>query len=230
MKRSNKQFYGRKVGMTQVFTDSGECVAVTVIDAPPVYVVEVKTRERNGYSAVKVAFDDQKEKRLTKPALGVLKKAGVGPKRTLRELRMDDLGDAKPGDELKVDRLEGCQFVDVIGLTKGRGFAGVVKRHGFAGAPASHGQTEGDRVPGSLGRQHSIGQGVHPGKKMAGRLGNERCTVKNLELIKLDPKENLIFVRGAVPGPNGGLVLLREGYRRRFVPSKTESPKKKKVL
>ena len=230
MKHSNKQFYGRKLGMTQIFSESGECLAVTVIDAPPIAVLDVKTKERDGYTAIKVAFDDQKESRLSKSKLAVFKKAGVSPKRTVRELRMDDAGDAKPGDELKLDRLEGCYTVDVTGFTKGLGFTGVVKRHHFAGAPASHGQTEGDRVPGALGRQHSISQGVHPGKKMAGRKGNDRCTVKNLELLKLDPKENLIFVRGAVPGPNGGILLISEGYRKKIEVSKTESPKKKKVL
>lgn len=230
MKRVSKQFYGRKLGMTQVFTESGECVPVTVIDAPPIAVLAVKTKDRDGYTAIKVAFDDQKEHRLNKPKLAELKKAGVGPKRTLRELRMEDVGDAKPGDELKLDRLEGCDYVDVTGWTKGRGFTGVVKRHHFAGAPAAHGQTEGDRVPGSLGRQHSISQGVHPGKKMAGRTGNERRTIKNLELMKLDTKESLIFVRGAVPGPNGGLLLISQGYRKKIEVKQTEGPRKKKIL
>jgi large subunit ribosomal protein L3 len=232
---TNRAFVGRKLGMTQIFTEAGQCIPVTVIDAPPLPVVDVKTNDRDGYVAFKVALDDQKEQRLSKAELGVLKKAGVGPKRTIREIRVAETGDAKPGDLLKLDRLAGAEFVDVIALTKGRGFAGVVKRWDFAGAPATHGQTEGDRVPGSLGRQHSIGQGIPPGKKMAGRYGNERCTIKNLELVKLDAEKNLIFLRGAVPGPNGGLVEIREGYRKRHTAAAAaakarEAAKKKKVL
>jgi large subunit ribosomal protein L3 len=235
MAATNKVYIGRKLGMTQIFTDQGECIPVTVIAAPPVHVVEVKSPAKHGYAAFKVALDPQKESRLTKPALGVLKKAGAPPSRTLRELRVGDTGDVQAGQQLTLARLEGAQFVDVSGRTRGRGFSGVVRRWSFAGAPYSHGQTEGDRVPGSLGRQHSISQGIPPGKRMAGRYGNERSTVKNVELVKLDPEKNLIFVRGSIPGPTGGLVTVREGYRRKHTEAAAaakakEAAKKKKVL
>lgn len=227
-----KTFFGRKLGMTQIFSEEGLCVPVTIIDAPPISVVDVKTQDRDGYVAVKVAFDEQKEHRMTKPKLGLFKKAGVTPKRTIREIRVDDAGEVKAGDELKLDRLKDVGFVDVMGVTKGRGFTGVVKRWGFHGQPASHGTTEGERAPGSLGRQHGISQGVYPGKKMAGHSGHAKRTIKNLEVIKLDEAKHLLFVRGAIPGPNGGLVRIREAYRKRpAARAKEEVPlRKKKVL
>jgi large subunit ribosomal protein L3 len=226
-----KTFFGRKLGMTQIFTDAGECIPVTAIEAPPVTVVDILTQERDGHVRFRVGFDDVKEKALSKPELGVLKKAGVSPKRTLREIPVDAPGDVKPGATITLESMAGVDFVDVVGTTKGRGFAGVVRRYHFSGAPHTHGTSEGDRVPGSLGRQHSIGQGIVPGKRMGGRMGAARRTTKNLEVVKLDPARNLLLVRGAVPGPNGGLVQIREAYKKKVVHvAKPESAKKKKVL
>lgn len=232
---TNKTYLGRKLGMTQIFTEQGECIPVTVIDAAPLHVADVRTKERDGYVALQVALNPQKERRLSKPALGHLKKSGIPPHRTLREIRITDAGEVKPGQQITLSRLEGVQFVDVTGVTRGRGFSGVVRRWSFRGAPYSHGQTEGDRVPGSLGRQHSISQGIVPGKRMAGRYGAERNTVKNLEVVKLDAENNLIFLRGAVPGPMGGIVQLREGYRRKHTEAAAAAKakaaaKNKKVL
>ena len=225
-----KTVFGRKLGMTQIFTEDGLCVPVTVIDSPAISVIDVKTPKRDGYIAIKVAMDDQKEHRMTKPMLGIFKKAGVSPKRTVREILVEDAGETKPGDEVTLQTLEGVPFVDVTGTTKGRGFTGVVKRYGFAGQPASHGTTEGERAMGSLGRQHSISQGVHPGKKMPGHSGNATSTVLNMEVVKLDLAKHLLFVRGSVPGPTGGLLRVRQAYRTRHAVKQSLGPKKRKVL
>lgn len=213
MKRIQKGLYGTKLGMTQVFKDNGECVPVTVIETPPQVVLEVKTPEKHGYSGYRVAFGDRRKNLFTKPELGAFEKLKIDPRRHVREIRLPSPGDAKVGDEIRVSIFEKSLWVDVVGTTKGRGFAGVVKRHHFHGAGKTHGTTEGERKPGSLGRQHSISQGVIPGKKMAGHMGHARRTVRNLEVVKVDAAKNLLFVRGGVPGPTGGLLYVKEATR-----------------
>lgn len=218
MKRIKRGLYGTKLGMTQIFKDNGECVAVTVIEAVPQAVLQVKTVEHDGYDALKVGFGDRRKSLFTKPELGVFAKAKVDPKRHVGEIRLPSPAEAKVGDEIKAGSFEGVPWVDVVGTTKGRGFAGVVKRHHFHGAGKTHGTTEGDRKQGSLGRQHSISEGVPPGKRMAGHMGHARRTIRNLALVKVDAAHNLLFVHGAVPGPTGGLLYVREAAKRKKNP------------
>lgn len=204
---------GRKVGMTQMFTDEGTCLGVTAIEVGPCVVLQVKTPETDGYFAAQLGFDDVKEKRAAKPAVGHARKAGTPPKRFIREVPWDGQGGLKPGDRITLDVLEGAKAVDVIGRTKGRGFAGVVKRWHFRGGPATHGQSDRERAPGALGRQGSNPGDVIKNKKMAGRYGNERVTALNLRLVRMLKDQNVILVHGAVPGPNGGYVIVRPSNR-----------------
>lgn len=200
---------GRKLGMTQIFQD-GRRYGVTVVAAGPCAVTQVKTVESDGYNAIQMGFEDKPERLCRKAEQGHARKAGAPVKRFYREMRYP--GDAPPelkaGDEIKVGTFDGVQIVDVIGLTKGRGTQGVVRRWGFGGLPASHGCSKHHRAPGALGRMGSISKGVFKGKHMAGRLGNERVTVR-CELLKIDPEKNLLLLRGPVPGGEGGLVFVR---------------------
>ena len=198
-----KGILGTKIGMTQIWKDD-RAVPVTVILAGPCPVVQRKTNEVDGYEAVQIGFGDRKEKGLNKPKLGHLKKADVSPVRYLREFR-----DFSPeGDEVRVDVFGEGEKIDVTGTSKGKGFQGVMKRWNFAGGPASHGAKKWHRRPGSIGQRKTPGR-VYKGKKMAGHMGDERVTVQNLEVVEVRPDENLILVKGAVPGANGGLVILR---------------------
>jgi len=200
---------GKKVGMTQVFKEDGTVVPVTVIQCGPCVVMQVKTQEKEGYNAIQLGFEDKPLKRATKPEIGHAKKANTTPKKFVREVQWDGEGDYKPGQQITVEVLEGIERVDVTGISKGRGFAGVVKRHGFAGGPKTHGQSDRHRAPGSIG-QSSFPSRVFKGMRMAGHMGNEKCTVRNLELVKIDKEKNCILVKGAVPGPNGGYVVVRK--------------------
>jgi len=200
---------GKKVGMTQVFKEDGTVVPVTVIQCGPCVVMQVKTEEKEGYNAIQLGFEDKPLKRATKPEIGHAKKANTTPKKFVREVQWDGEGDYKPGQQITVEVLEGIERVDVTGISKGRGFAGVVKRHGFAGGPKTHGQSDRHRAPGSIG-QSSFPSRVFKGMRMAGHMGNEKCTVRNLELVKIDKEKNCILVKGAVPGPNGGYVVVRK--------------------
>ncbi len=201
---------GRKLGMTRIFGERGRAIPVTVIEAGPCYVTQVKTEESDGYNAVQLGFDETKEKRVTKPILGHLKKAGVKPLRVLREFRNFQLEDElQLGQEIRVDIFKEGDKVSVTGYTKGRGFAGVVKRHGFGGGPKTHGQSDRWRAPGSIG-QSSFPSRVLKGLRMAGRMGNTRVTVRNLEVVKVDPENNLLVVKGAVPGSIKGIVTIRK--------------------
>ena len=196
----------KKLGMTQLFLESGECVPVTVLQAGPCEVVQVKTEENDGYAAVQVGFEDQKEQRLDAPMTGHFKKAGVSPKKHLAEFSSAE--EIAVGAVYGADIFEGVENLTVTGVSKGRGFAGTIKRHGFAKGPRSHG-TGNVRAPGSIGACAYPGR-VFPGKKMPGHYGNKQKTVRNLKLIQIDSERNLIFVRGAVPGAKNGLIKVRK--------------------
>lgn len=197
---------GRKLGMTQIFSGDGRIIPVTVIEARPGCVVQVKTRERDGYESAKVGFfEDEKEKHYTKPVLGVFKKAGVKPHRLLREFPM---GGLSVGEEVSVERFAKGDKVSVRGFSKGKGFQGVMKRHHFKGGPGSHGSMF-NRAPGSIGAS-SYPSRVWKGQKMAGHMGAENVTVKNLEVVEVRAEQNLILVRGPVPGARNSAVEIRK--------------------
>lgn len=202
---------GKKLGMTQIFDDSGRIVPVTVIEVGPCVVTQVKTKERDGYEAVQLGFG--KKKRLNGPERGHLRPSGADS-RYLREMKMSD------GDEYTVGQVLDCSLfkagdqVDVTGQSKGKGFAGVMKRHGFGGGKATHGQSDRRRAPGSIGASATPGH-VFKGMRMAGRMGNERVTVQSLEVVRVDPERNVVLVRGSVPGANNGLVLVRSAVKQR---------------
>ncbi|GBD37811.1 50S ribosomal protein L3 [bacterium HR37] len=207
---------GRKIGMTQFFLEDGTVVVATVIKAGPCFVVQKKTAEKDGYESVQLGFEEVKPQRVTKPLLGHFRKAGVPPLRFLREFRLLDgsLDDYNPGDVVKVDIFKEGDIVDVTGKSKGRGFAGVMKRHGFSGQPDSHGGMA-HRRPGSIG-QHSFPARVWKGLRMAGHMGAETVTVQGLKVVKVDPERNLIMVKGSVPGPDGGMVIIKHTTKGRL--------------
>jgi large subunit ribosomal protein L3 len=204
---------GKKIGMTQVFRPDGQVVPVTLLKAGPCVVVQRKTPTTDGYDAVQLGLvEGAKPKSINKPHAGRLKRAGVDGVKYLREFRLgpgDD--DLKPGDRVLVDQFEPNQKVDVIGLSKGRGFAGLVKRHHFRGGPSTHGSMF-HRAAGSIGAS-SFPSRVFPGMRMAGRMGNSQVTVRNLEIVEIDAEDNLLMVKGAVPGPNGSYVVVRRAKR-----------------
>jgi len=202
---------GKKLGMTQVYIKDGESVAVTVIDVTGNQVVQVKSAEKDGYSAVQVGYDDKKESRLTKPALGHFKKNSCSPKYMVREFRAEgDLPAA--GTALGADKFSIGDYVDVIGTTKGRGFAGVIKRWNFAGQPASHGHMMHRRT-GSIGCRLTPGR-VWKNQKMPGHYGVERCTTQNLEVVQSRLEDGVLLIKGAVAGPNGGYVIVRPAKKK----------------
>ena len=210
---------GRKIGMTRFFTESGANVPVTVIEAGPCTVTQVKTTERDGYSAVQLGFAEQRPQRSTMPVIGHDAKAGSGPLRVHREFRMandKDVQQFELGQTVSASDFEGVKYIDVIGTSKGKGFQGVVKRHHFAGQEASHGVERKHRSGGSIGG-HATNLGTGPklkkGKRMAGHMGDVRVTERSLEVIKIDPAQNLLLVKGPVPGANGGLLFVREAIR-----------------
>jgi large subunit ribosomal protein L3 len=200
---------GKKIGMTQLFQENGETVAVTAIQAGPAVVTQVKSRERDGYEAVQVGLVESKVKqsRLSSPEKGHLR--GLDNVRYLREFRAADTSSTKRGDKVDVGFLKQGDLVNVVGISKGRGFAGVVKRHHFSGGPKTHGQTDRHRAPGSIGATTFPGR-VLKGKRMAGHMGNMRVTTSKLKVVQVDPERNLLLVKGAVPGANGGLLLIEK--------------------
>ncbi len=200
---------GRKVGMMQWFDEQGNAFAATVIEAEPNVIVQIKTPERDGYSALQLGYGRVKEKNVPKPMLGHFKRAGVEPRRHLREFRVDDVSEYQVGQEITVEIFQEGEKIDVSGTSKGKGFAGVVKRHRFGGFPASHGHDH-QRKPGSIGSMAATGK-VFKGQRMAGHMGGERVTIKRLTVLKVDPEKNVLVVKGAVPGPRGSLVELRKG-------------------
>ncbi|MCZ6820588.1 MAG: 50S ribosomal protein L3 [Calditrichaeota bacterium] len=200
---------GRKIGMSRVFDEHGRVITVTIIEAGPCFVSQIKTRDRDGYSAVQIGFEDKKEKNVIKPESGHFAKAGVSSKRIVREFKsFDDIENLKPGDEINVDVFQEGDRVAVTGWSKGKGFQGVVKRHGFRGGPKTHGQSDRLRAPGSIGQASSPAR-VFKGMKMAGRTGNERVTIKNRKIIRVVPEKNILMVAGTVPGANSGIVLIK---------------------
>jgi large subunit ribosomal protein L3 len=213
---TSKGILGTKLGMTQIFDENARVVPVTVIQAGPCTVAQLKSPERDGYAAVQLAYGDIKPRRVTKPVAGHFAKAGAEPRRHLVELRTADAGEYALGQELKADVFAEGDRVDVVGVSKGKGMAGVMKRHGFKGLSASHGTERKHRSPGSVGACATPGR-IFKGLRMAGHMGHERVTVLNLQVVKVDPERNLLLVRGAVPGPKRGLLMLRSSVRSRGV-------------
>ena len=204
---------GKKIGMTQIF-ENEKLIPVTVIEAGTNFITQIKTEEKEGYNAITLAYGDKKEKNTTKPLLGVFKKAGVTPKRFLKEFKVANPADFTLGQEIKVDVLEGIEFVDISGTSKGKGTAGVMKRHNFGGNRASHGVSRNHRLGGSNAGGAASNSNVPKGKKMAGRLGAERVTVQNLQVIKFDVENSLLLVKGAVPGPKNGFLVIKKSVKK----------------
>jgi large subunit ribosomal protein L3 len=209
---ANKALVGEKVGMTQVWDDDNHVVPVTVVRVTPLRVVQIKTPERDGYSALQVTFGTRDPRKLTQPAAGHFSKAGVAPGTKLVELRLDDVTGYEIGQEISVDTLSAGDLIDVSALSKGKGFAGTMKRHNFSGQKASHGTHRVHRKPGSIGACATPAR-VFKGTRMAGRMGGERVTTLNLEVVEADAERNLLLVKGAVPGPKGGLVIVRNAVK-----------------
>jgi large subunit ribosomal protein L3 len=199
---------GRKVGMTQFFDERGEAIPVTIIEAGPCTVTELRSTQRDGYTAVQLGFGTNKESRFTRPVLGQFKKRNLPPLRHLREFRVESIEGLEVGQSLDVSIFEKGRYVDIQGVTKGRGFAGVVKRYGFSAGHASHGPTAG-KQPGSIGAS-AYPSRVVKGKRLPGHMGNVNLTIKNLEVVAIDPEQNMLMVRGAVPGPTNGLVVVKK--------------------
>jgi large subunit ribosomal protein L3 len=207
-----KGILGKKVGMTQIFDDKGEVIPVTVIEAGPCFVTQKKTLERDGYTAIQVGMQEAKPKHLTKGQLGHLEKAKLPPLRHLREIRLSSVDEYEVGQRLTVAMFESGEQVDVVGTSKGRGFAGAIKRHGFKRQPKTHGQSDRERAPGSIGAMMSPSR-VFKGTRMAGHMGVARVTAQNLRVVLVDEERNLLAVNGSVPGANGGLVLIKQSRK-----------------
>ena len=204
---------GKKIGMTQIF-EGEKLIPVTVIEAGPNFVIQKKNVSKDGYNALTLGYDDKKEKNTIKPEMGVFKKAGVTPKKFLKEFKTDDLDNYELGQEIKVDSFEGIEFVDVSGTSKGKGTAGVMKRHNFGGNRATHGVSRNHRLGGSNAGGAASNSNVPKGKKMAGRLGNENVTVQNLRVVKFDVENNLLLVKGAIPGPKNGYLIIKKSVKK----------------
>jgi len=203
-----KAIIGRKAGMTQIFDDNGKVIPVSVVEAGPCIVVSKKTSDRDGYEAIQLGFEEVKERKLSKPELGHLKKAQASALKHLKEFRLDDTSAFSVGDELKADVFAEGDKVDVTGVSKGKGFAGVIKRHGAGRTPTSHGGGPVHRHAGSMGSGTDPSR-IFKGKIGAGQMGAERVTIQNLDVVKVDPELNIIAIRGAIPGPKGGIVYLK---------------------
>ena len=205
-----KGILGTKLGMTQIFEDT-RAIPVTVIQAGPCFVAQVKTEESDGYAAVQLAFGAP-PRSLSKPMKGHFEKQGAEPSRYVVELRTDDASSYTAGQQITADLFEAGELADVVGVSKGKGFAGVMKRHGFSGLSASHGTQRKHRAPGAIGACATPSR-VFKGMRMAGQMGNERVTVLNLQVVRADPERNLLLIRGAVPGPDGALVMVRSAVK-----------------
>lgn len=207
-----KGLIGRKIGMTQIFDSNGAAIPVTLLEAGPCFVSQVKTDKTDGYNAVQLAFGEVKPKRMTQAELGHLKVNNLPPVHVLREFRIKKVDEIKAGDELKANLFATDEYVDVIGITKGKGLAGVMKRHGFHGTNRTHGQSDRQRHAGSSGSTTTPGR-VYKGKRMAGRMGNARVTASHMRVAMVDAERNLIAVNGPVPGPKGGTVVIKEARK-----------------
>lgn len=207
---------GRKIGMTRLYDAAGKNVPVTVIEAGPCFVSQVKTSETDGYNAVQIAFEDIKARRSTLPEIGHDAKAGISPKRVHREVRFDAAPEYTLGQQINVELFEAIKFVDVVGTSKGKGFQGTMKRHNFKGLSASHGTERKHRSPGSIGgfaSNRGFSGRPKKGKRMAGHMGDERVTVRSLPVVGIDKERNLLLVKGPVPGSRNGLLMVRESTR-----------------
>jgi len=209
---ANKAIVATKVGMTQLWDDDKQVVPVTMLQVEPCRVVQVKTDERDGYTAVQVTFGQRDAEKLTKPEAGHFSKAGVDPGQRLVELRLDDVSEIEVGQEFAADLLEAGEKVDVTAVSKGKGFAGVMKRHNFSGQKASHGAHRVHRAPGAIGACATPSR-VFKGTRMAGRMGAEKVTTLNLTVVEADGERELLLVRGSVPGPKGGVVVVRDAVK-----------------
>ena len=209
-----KGIIGRKLGMTQVFDEQGNAIPVTVIEAGPCFVTQIRTGEKDGYTAVQLGFGENKPQRLTKGELGHLRRNNLPALRHLREFRVKGDVDVAEGQQVKADVFAKGERVDVIGTSKGRGFAGTVKRHHFHRQPKTHGASDRERAPGSVGSTTTPGR-TYPGQRMAGRMGNDRVTAQNLEVVVVDADRNLLAVRGSVPGANDAIVIIKPARVRR---------------
>ena len=203
-----KAIIGKKVGMTQIFDESGKVIPVTVVEAGPCVVTQKKTVETDGYTAVQLGFEDVKEAKLTKPEAGHLKKAGVEAKKHLKEFKLENAAQMNVGDVVKADTFAAGDWIDVTGISKGHGYQGVIKRHGAHRTDMTHGGGPVHRHAGSMGASSHQSR-IFPGKIGAGQMGNEQVTIENLEIVKVDAELNMIVIRGAIPGPKGGLVYIR---------------------
>jgi large subunit ribosomal protein L3 len=211
--KMKKAIIGKKVGMTQIFDEAGKVVPVTVIEAGPCVVVQKKSKEKDGYAAVQLGFEDVPERKLTKPLKGHFDKAGVSYKKYLKEFRLEDSDSLNVGDVIKADVFAEGDRVDVTGISKGKGFAGVIKRYGARRIAASHGAGPVHRHAGSMGAAATPSR-IFPGKIGAGHMGAEQVTVQNLDVVKVDPELNMIVVRGAIPGPKGGIVYIKDTVKK----------------
>ncbi|GAB3072869.1 50S ribosomal protein L3 [Corynebacterium aquatimens] len=207
-----KGILGRKLGMTQIFDEENRVIPVTVVEAGPCIVTQIRTEDTDGYSAIQIAFGDIDPRKAKKPQAGHYKKAGQNPRRHVAEIRMDDTSAYELGQEFAVDIFEGDTFVDVVGTTKGKGYAGAMKRHGFAGQGAAHGNQAAHRRVGSIGACATPGR-VFKGTRMAGRMGSNRVTTQNLKIQRIDNESNLILIKGAIPGPKGSLVTVKTAVK-----------------
>ncbi|MDU6479617.1 MAG: 50S ribosomal protein L3 [Corynebacterium kroppenstedtii] len=207
-----KGILGTKLGMTQVFDEDNRVVPVTVLEAGPCVVTQIRTEEKDGYSAIQIAYGDIDPRKVNKPQSGHFAKAGATPRRYVTEIRMDDVSDYEVGQDVTVELFGDVKFVDVTGTTRGHGLAGAMKRHGFAGQGAAHGNQAAHRRVGGIGACATPGR-VFKGTRMAGRMGNNRVTTQNLKLFKVDADSNLLLIKGAVPGIRGGLVTVKTAVK-----------------
>lgn len=204
---------GKKIGMTQIF-ENEKLIPVTVIEAGPNFVVQLKTVEKEGYNAITLAFDEKKEKLTNKPEMGVFKKAGVTPKKFLKEFKVESTENYTLGQEVSVSSFETIEYVDIQGVSKGKGTAGFMKRHNFGGNRATHGVSRNHRLGGSNAGGAASNSNVPKGKRMAGRLGNENVTIQNLKVVKYDEANNLLLVKGAVPGAKNGYLVIKKSVKK----------------
>ena len=207
-----KGLLGKKLGMTQIFDENNHVVPVTVVEAGPCVITQIRTQETDGYTAIQIAYGDIDPRKVKKPQAGHFNKAGVTPRRHVAEIRMDDVSGYELGQEITANIFDGITFVDVTGITKGKGFAGGMKRHGFAGQGAGHGNQASHRRVGGIGAFATPGR-VFKGKRMAGRMGQDRVTTQNLKIQKIDADANLILIKGAIPGNRGGIVTVKTAVK-----------------
>ena len=221
-----REIIGKKLGMTRVFSQEGNIVPVTIIEAGPCPIVQKKTKENDGYTALQVGFLKKKPTRVNRPLMGHFGKCGVGAFYILKELRVDEVDSYELGQEIAVDIFQPGDLVDVTGTSKGRGFSGVMKRHGFRGAPGSHGTHEYFRHGGSIGSAADPSR-TFKGKKMPGHFGNRRVTIQNIEVVEVRPEQNLIFLKGAIPGWRNGIVVIKQA-KKGIVPPRPIPPREKR--